>query len=219
MSKRLIPLCGVALFVFCSFAVVEAQQPPSVGAAKSYNNYFVFKGGMYYPEGDLKDLNAGFNGEIAYGLRFHPNFAVEIATGYLQAGKTESMSVLGYGVSVDANVYAIPITLAIKGIIPIDKTVELYGIAGGGGYYVNGSLTATVTGVGRGSFNADDFVVGGFLGAGITYNITPQWFVGLEGKYLWLTKASLSDTVAGVPINADFKLEGVQGTVNIGYRF
>ncbi len=52
----------------------------------------------------------------------------------------------------------------------------------------------------------------------MTY-ITPEVFVGLEGKYLWTSRATLRATRAGVPVDANFKLEGVLGTVNIGHRF
>src|SRR5271157_3586520 len=104
MSKKLISLFFVSLLILCTFTVAEAQQPPSVAAGKGYDSYVVFKGGIYYPEGDLKDLNTGFNGEIAYGYRFHPNFAVELGSGYLQTSKTYRASVDGYSGSLDASV-------------------------------------------------------------------------------------------------------------------
>jgi opacity protein-like surface antigen len=123
---------------------------------------------------------------------------------------------------LNEKVYAIPLTVAIKGIVPIDKQFEVYGLAGTGAYFVNGKATAsaTVRGVSASvSFSDNTTVWGGFLGAGATYNITPQVFVGLEGKYLWTSSANLSDTVAGVRVNADFKIRGAFATANVGFRF
>ncbi|HVN98208.1 MAG TPA: hypothetical protein VMT62_17415, partial [Syntrophorhabdaceae bacterium] len=62
-------------------------------------------------------------------------------------------------------------------------------------------------------------VAGGFVGAGMTYNITKEFFLGLEGKYLWTTKASLSGSWMGIPVDTGFRIEGLHATLNIGYRF
>ena len=200
------------LFLFCIIALaispgLYAQEKPS--AALDYKNYLVVKGGVFYPEGDLSNLNTGFNGEIAYGYRFHTNGALELSSGYFGASNTFRESVLYFPISLKESVYAIPLTLAIKGIVPIDKQFELYGMAGGGAYFVNG----------KGTFSDSATVWGGFLGAGATYNITPQVFVGLEGKYLWTNSATLRGAIAGVPVNDDFKIEGILATANLGFRF
>lgn len=215
MGKR------IALFVLFSIVAlavssnVYAQQKAS--AEPDSKSYLVVKGGVFCPQGDLSDLNTGFNGELAYGYRFLPNAAVELSSGYFQASKTFRESVSGFSASVDEKVYAIPLTVAIKGIVPIDK-FELYGLAGTGVYFVDGKATASVLNVSA-SFSDNTAVWGGFLGAGASYNITPQFFVGLEGKYLWTSSAKLHDTVQGVYVNADFKIRGFLGTANVGFRF
>ncbi len=194
--------------------------------AKTPENYIVFKPGVFYPQGDIKDLSAGFNGEIAYGRRFHENAAFEIASGYigtgnatLQRGTVRSTSGTTYSFKTDGDVYAIPITIAIKGIIPFEKNFEAYGIAGGGAYYVNARESAQVYGLTRLSLSDTAWVMGGFLGAGVSYNITREWFLGLEGRYLWVDKAKLRDSSQGVTVTGDVRMEGVQGVATIGYRF
>ena len=121
--------------------------------------------------------------------------------------------------SAKAEVSAIPVTLTIKGIIPVDKQLEVYGLAGGGAYFVHGKLTVTATGFGTASLSDNTTVAGGFVGAGLTYNVTKEVFLGLEGKYLWTSRATLSKVINGTPVDADFKISGVLGTVNLGYRF
>ena len=64
-------------------------------------------------------------------------------------------------------------------------------------------------------FSDEDILFGGFLGAGINYNITPAAFLGLEGKYLWTDKTDLSDS----GWRQKHKLDGWLATFNIGFRF
>jgi hypothetical protein len=61
--------------------------------------------------------------------------------------------------------------------------------------------------------------LGGYLGAGIHYNITPRIFFGAEGKYLWTNKAKLEYEEFGVPLRVKFKMDGFIATAVIGIRF
>ena len=56
-----------------------------------------------------------------------------------------------------------------------------------------------------------DTILGGYLGAGIHYNITPRIFVGVEGKYLWTDKVKLE--------YGEFRMDGIIGNAAIGIRF
>jgi opacity protein-like surface antigen len=220
--KGKVAMLAILVIVLMSLCAVAHAEGPK--ATKMPENYFVFKPGAFFPTGDIKDLKTGFNGEIAYGRRFHPNAALEIASGYIGPGNnTKTGTVTGsygtvYGYSTKSELYAIPITLAIKGIACVDN-FEIFAVLGGGGYYVNAKETYTVNGLGRVSASDSTWVLGGFLGAGATYNITPEWFIGLEGKYLWTDKAKLRDTIGTVTLTGDVRVEGVQGLALIGFRF
>jgi outer membrane protein W len=217
MVKRVCLFLLFCIIAFGSAPAIYAQE--TAAAVPDYKSYLVAKGGVFYPEGNLSNLNAGFNGELAYGYRFFRNVAVELSSGYFGAtDKPAAGSVLGYPVSVKESMYAVPLTVAIKGIVPIDKQFELYGLAGTGAYFVHGSGTISLAGF---SASASDnmAVWGGFLGAGVNYNITPRVFVGLEGKYLWTNTATLRGSIAGVPVSENFKIEGILGTANVGFRF
>jgi opacity protein-like surface antigen len=141
-----------------------------------------------------------------------------VSSGYFGTSNTYNQSVLGYPISLKETVYAIPLTAAIKGIVPIDKQFELYGLAGGGAYFVHGTGTISVLGSSASVWDSTA-VWGGFLGVGVNYNITPRVFVGLEGKYLWTSTTTLRGSIVGVPVSENFKIQGVLGTANLGVRF
>ncbi len=175
----------------------------AVPAFAAAPNYFVLKGGVYSPQhADLTDpdFGAGFNGEVAFGHYFTPNVAVELGAGYLATKKTLS------GVSV--TVSSIPVLLSIKGVAPFPQG-ELYALVGGGAY------VSEIKGAAFGlSATADKTAFGFQAGIGGDYNITPEIFLGLEGKYFWVQPEF---EVAGV--KGKVHLDGLQGTINLGFRF
>jgi len=202
-------------------AQTSGAPPPSAQPAEKRSadvlipNYVVAKAGAYFPQEnwDVLDLgyfeyslDTGFNGELAYGHYFNRNWALELGVGYFY---TSGDDVLGGVVSSKSSMDVMPLTVAIKGIIPVDK-FEIYGLGGIGAYFV--WADEKVNGI---RFNDDDIVFGGFLGAGVNYNITPTAFIGLEGKYLWTDKASFSDGL----LNTKQKLDGWIATFNLGFRF
>lgn len=213
MGKKWLSLLLILLTAVCLSNAAYAEQP----GGKSYRNYLVLKGGAFDPQGDVKDLDTGFNGELAYGFQFGRCFAVEIASGYFELEGKERTSLSGSDLSLDGKMYAIPLTIALKPILPLGP-FDLYGLAGGGGYYVHAHGTLA-TRSGRTSGSADTCVAGGFLGAGLSVNLSKQFFLGIEGRYLWTSKTDFDVRDAGETSRAEFTLEGIQGTVNIGFRF
>jgi outer membrane protein W len=193
-----------------------AGSPPreAQGASVNIPNYFAVKAGAYFPEDkwDVLDLgvfeyslDTGFNGDLVFGHYFNKNWALEFGIGYFYTSGDDTLGTTRSKADMDV----MPVTLAVKGIIPVDKW-EIYGIGGIGAYFV--WADEKLNGI---KFSDDDILFGGFLGAGVSYNITPQAFLGLEGKYLWTDKSSFSD--AGW--RAKQKLDGWIATFNVGFRF
>jgi opacity protein-like surface antigen len=180
--------------------------------AASYEpNYVVLKGGIYSPQSkELGDFSTGFNGELAYGLNFSRNWAFEFGVGYLTTKANQESS--RTTVSADADIKTMPVTVALKGIYPINN-LELYGIGGMGAYFVFADLDLDYYGNRHASYSDNKTLFGGFLGLGVTMNISPKVFLGLEGKYLWTTKTTFRDT------DKEVDLGGIQATFNVGYRF
>jgi opacity protein-like surface antigen len=184
----------------------------SFTAQAAGNDYFVLKGGIYSPQSkELGDFSTGFNGEIAYGHYYNSNWAVEFGTGYF-ATKANQEANYPFRASADLDLKTIPLTVSLKGIIPVDK-FEFYGLGGIGAYFTFADVDINYTGNRHVSYSDNNALFGGFLGLGAQYNFTPKVFVGVEGKYLWTTKTTFRDT------DAEVDLGGIQATVNLGYRF
>ena len=88
---------------------------------------------------------------------------------------------------------------------------EPYALAGVGVYFTNLEASASVSGFGSASASENATVVGGYLGLGSNFNVSPNTFIGLEGTH-YFAKPSLADF-------GDVNLDGIIVTANIGYRF
>ncbi len=237
MGKKVFPAFIVFFFVLGFFSVVYAQtagaQAPAPSDGKVLaqpvkkvadqpdpTNYFILKGGAFWPKGDLQPLGTGFTGEFAYGWRFSQYAAVELGSGYLNLGKTLRQSDPDFGtITNKQTVYAVPLTLALKPIIPITKEFEVFGLIGAGGYYINNSNTFTIPGEGSVKWTGHSVTYGGFVGAGVNYNLTRNWFVGVEGKYLSTARPKYTTNIFGERLVYNFRTEGIISTFNVGYRF
>lgn len=176
--------------------------------------YLVLKGGIYSPQNDKLDkFDTGFNGELAFGHYFNRNLALEIASGFFEtrATKDARFGISSAQATLDINV--VPLTVALKGIIPLDIW-ELYGIGGGGAYFLwTDSKVSTDS---RSSSSSDKYnqtLGGGFLGVGASVKVSPTVFLGLEGKYLWTSALTVKN------IDTDTNLNGFIATFNLGFLF
>ncbi len=178
-------------------------------------NYVAFKAGIYSPESDaLRDFDSGFNGEIAIGHYFHPNFALELGFGYLEVWAEDWHHHDSHN---DNRIWAVPITLSLKPALQLPP-FEFYGLAGGGVYFINVELDNVRTPTGSFSFSDDGSVFGVHLGAGFNWNINPRLAIGVEGKYIWAEK-TFEKTINNTNIRVDADLQGFQTTLNLTLRF
>ena len=192
--------------------VVPFLVPIDVFAQSSF--YVAFKPGVYFPRSnDLNGFDNGFSGGFSFGYQFNPNFAAELGLGYFY---TEGEKTVVVGSSVRQQHYDIdvwPFTLTLKGILPYKKW-DFFGLAGGGIYSV--SAPYSENGYYHYSYpyyyNDYDYIWGGYLGAGVHYNITKRFFLGVEAKYLWTERTNFSG-IEG------FKLDGIISNAVIGFRF
>jgi opacity protein-like surface antigen len=176
--------------------------------------YIAFKPGIYSPQSsDLDGFDIGFNGDFVFGFRFNPNIAAELGIGYFntEGEKTVARATYGGRKNFDLDVWSLTFTL--KAILPYKKW-EFFGFGGGGAYSVSRPYD-----VGDYHHHYDDdgdkydLVLGGYLGAGIHYNISPKIFLGVEGKYLWTEQAKFEN------LDERFKMDGIIATAVIGFRF
>jgi outer membrane protein W len=214
MRPKNFVLFGVTLILICLF--------PLSGFGQDNLNYLAVKGGIYSPTGDLDDFNfdSAFNGEVAYGRYFNPNFAMEIGAGYFKSDASISGvdPIFGGSYAEEDEIKVIPIILSGKGIYP-SGNFELYGEIGIGIYLADfeGVVSHTVLGTIR--LDDNDTVFGVNLGVGANYNITKKVFIGVEGKYILTTDAEFQGTALGIPFKVESDLNGFILTGNLGFRF
>ncbi|MBM2829082.1 MAG: hypothetical protein HW408_1614 [Actinobacteria bacterium] len=169
-------------------------------------NYAQLKIGGFFPQtNDLDHFDAGGNFEVGIGHRVAPGFAIEGNFGYFETKGTFNLPGIGSG---DETFKVMPLTLSLKGQAFFDR-FEPYAEAGIGVYFIKDELNGTVLGF-SGSDSENDTQLGLHVGLGGNYNITPQVFLGVEGRYLWLR----TDT-----FGVNVQLDGFLLTANLGYRF
>lgn len=173
---------------------------PISALAQDKPNYIMAKGGGFFPTGDLdnEDIGNGFFGELSVGHYYNPNVALELGVGLLIADSDT------FSADLD-RVWAVPVTLTAKGIVPVDN-FELYAGLGGGVYYTEADLNPST----GDTISDSDWLAGGHVLLGFNYNVSQVVFFGVEGRYLFTTEAQYED----IKVN----LTGFTLTGTIGVR-
>jgi opacity protein-like surface antigen len=187
---------GIAAFIGLAVPAAAADYPA---------NYLVLKGGLYSPNQDFDisathfELDDGFVAEVAVGHYFLPVFATELGVGYFESKASPAVP------PGEVKFKVVPVTLTAKALLPFGP-IEPYGEFGIGGYITKADVSGTIgnfSGSTKGTF-------GLHAGAGVNFNITPTFFLGAEGRYIW-AKPSFG--------GQDIKLDGFTVTGNLGFRF
>jgi hypothetical protein len=196
--------------IACGFSIVLLLLIPLQATGQEKQNYVSIKAGTYTFTGGLGEANfaTGFDGEIVYGRYLTPNFALELGTGYFHDG------VNNHGLPGD--IQGIPVMLTAKVIYPFHR-IEVFAGAGYAvyftkykGFLVNADLPGHI------AENDNPPVIkttvfGGHFLAGVNYCFKPDFFFGIEAKYIITDAANFkvfSPTLNGYTITGTF-----------GYRF
>jgi opacity protein-like surface antigen len=201
---------GIKVF-FMVVLVLAFLLPSNLFAQSPF--YIALKPGIYSPQSsDLSGFDTGFNGDFVFGFRLNPNIAAELGIGYFntEGEKTVAGATNGGRRNFDLDVWSFTFTL--KAILPYKKW-EFFGFGGGGAYSV--SRPYDVEYYHHYYYYDDDYdlVLGGYLGAGIHYNIAPKIFLGVEGRYLWTEQVKFDH------LEERFRMDGIIATAVIGFRF
>ena len=193
------------LVLFLVLTVAMIGIAPSVSLAENLSHYLVLKGGLYSPSKDFNvgathfERDDGFVAEIALGHYFAPTFAAELGAGYFESKASPAVP------SGETKFKVVPVTLTGKLLFPFGS-IEPYGEFGIGAYITKAEVSGTIT-----SFSgSSETAFGLHAGAGVNFNITPTYFLGAEGRYIW-AKPSIG--------GQDIKLDGFTVTANLGFRF
>jgi outer membrane protein W len=209
----------VLVLIAMSIATVLASR---ASGAERPGNYLAFKGGIYSPSATFDignidvsttfdaDTKTGFDGEIAYGHFFLPTFAMEMGIGYFKG--TGSFATTPPQ-AMDFNV--IPVIVSAKAFIPAGP-IDPYGEVGIGAYFTDFNVSDNLN-----TFSGNS-TFGLHTGAGLNANISPNYFLGVEARYVWANPSfgdqaiRLNDTEYALN---GFKLNGFTTTLVLGYNF
>ena len=197
------------LFLFLAVAVIGITSQAS--AADKPANYLVLKGGIYSPSlsSDLEDFNGGstrrldsktgFAGEVAIGHYIFPMLAIELGAGYFES-KGSPAALPG-----EVKLKVVPVVATGKVLLPLGP-FEPYGEFGIGAYFTKLDVDGNIY-----NFNSSSKITYGLhAGAGLNINLTDNFFLGVEGRYLW-ARPSFG--------GQDVKLDGFITTADIGFKF
>lgn len=174
-------------------------------------NYLAIKGGIYSPSDRFKlanipgdstvhrlDSKIGFDGEVAIGHYFLPMLAIELSGGYFESKGSAEVAT-----GTDAKLRVIPALATAKVLLPLGG-LEPYGEVGVGAYISKVLRDEPLNDL------STKATFGLHAGAGINFNVTNAFFIGLEGRYLW------TENSWGA---ADVKLDGFTTTAALGFRY
>lgn len=181
--------------VIAMAAAALALGAPSLAAAEPRHPlYLLAKAGGYFPvHSDVANYETGLAGELALGYAPDPGFAFEFATGTFGVARE-------VGGTTVREARVIPVTLAIRGTVPVQR-FEPYALLGGGIYLVRDEVAGL----------EDEAVnLGLFFGAGANLNLSSRLFLGVEGRYLVLGTNTF---------DAHSRLDGIILTADLGIRF
>ncbi len=198
-------------FLFLIIATALVSLSTTAFAAMDSDGYFAIKGGIYSPSDsyDLDNFNAGetthfdsktgFAGEIVVGRYLLPGLAVELGAGYFESKGSPAAS------TGEAKLKVVPVVATGKLFLPLGA-FEPFGLFGIGAYISDLELDGNSD-----SFNGSTEITYGLhAGAGFNLNLSDDFFIGLEGKYLWAEPSFGGDHI---------KLNGFIATAMIGTKF
>ncbi len=198
----------------------------AVGSAAAQNNmsrsnYVQVKAGAMIPTDTFDDAgyDTGFTGGVSYGRYFGPHLILEgtVEGAGSKSERNGSATIVGpYHQKDELSITDFLLTL--KGEYGFNR-VNVYGGGGVGAYYVY--LNSKVDSNLYGTFKNDDsdFVFGAHLVVGANYDITDQFFLGVEGTYRWTEDVDINKTAVTVPVAYNDNLDGCTISATFGMRF
>jgi hypothetical protein len=186
-----------------------------------FRNYVSGNLGFYQPSNDLDQFgfDTGINLSAAYGRYIAKYLIFEAGLGFFYTDRDFQ----GFAPTIgnytrEDSIGVSPITVSLKGVFTAGNA-EFYGGGGVGGYFMVFNSDITSSYLGTFSVDDDDVVLGAHVLAGVNFNITKQFFIGVDGRYLWTDTVSIFTRVADIPIEYNGNLNGFTVNIAFGFRF
>jgi hypothetical protein len=186
-----------------------------------FRNYAIVDLGLFQPADDLDQsgFGTGINFSAAYGRYIAKYLIFEAGLGFYYTDRDflGSAPIAGNYTQEDT-IGVSPITVSLKGAFSTGSA-EFYGGGGIGGYFLVLNSDITASNLGSFSVDDDDLVLGAHVVAGVNFNITKRFFIGVDGKYFWTDTVSITQRVADIPITYTGDLNGYTINFAFGFRF
>jgi OmpA-OmpF porin, OOP family len=198
MKKRAL----VLMIAFCS-APALADSPFSaellLGTADQKST-IKFMGTSESTSGD--DISLGVRGVYT----MNPNLAFEIA--YQNYGQTDDTYIDEFGDTINDKVSSKALNLGVKGMLPLNNGVILYGRAGVAVWDLK--FRETDSAFPGEVFTADDSGNDIYYGVGVQYDLNPQLSIGVE-----YTITEMSASLEGISVDHEVK----NLSLSLGFKF
>jgi opacity protein-like surface antigen len=216
--KRTLPIVPAVIL----FVMIAAAAGGTARADDSrFKNYAIVDLGFYQPVDDLDEsgFDTGMNFSAAYGRYIAKNLIFEAGFGFFYTDRDflGNAPIAGNYTQEDSIGIA-PITLSLKGAFTAGNA-EFYGGGGIGGYLLVFNSDITASNLGSFSVDDDDVALGAHVLAGVNFNITERFFIGVDGRYIWTDTVTINKRVADIPIEYSGDLNGFTVNLAVGFRF
>lgn len=212
---------GVIAWLVATVTTAIAVNAGWAAEAGEYRNYAKVNLGINDHLGDLDDTgyDAGIDFGGSYGRYLGEHIAIEAGVNLFQTNQEidGSNAVAGSYTRKDSLCVS-SILATLKGEFPVGP-ITLYGGAGIGGYFATLFSDIETSRLGDFDRDGDDFVFGAHLLAGGHYDITPRFFVGVEGMARWTGDVDIEENAGSVPVQVAGDLNGYTVTALAGFRF
>lgn len=200
-----------------ALALALALAAPSLSVAQETKEvadtaYVVFKAGGTFPQHeDLDGYDNGFAIEGGLGLLIADGLAIEATVGRfaLEASVTGYDPDIADVATITSTASAISLAASLRLGLPV-RSVEFYGLAGAGIYFVTIDAAWSASGYYPIEISDRDTAIGFHLGAGLSVRVSPKASLGLEAKYV-VASATLFDEKGNI--------DSLLVTGGLGYRF
>jgi len=207
--KNILLLSFWAVFVFASSSAYAAEKyalgNSNIAVKVDYINFTedVF---------DQVDLKDGVYVGLESNVMTLPNLYFGLEGGWAGAKNDDTVNNFGDSFDVETKINYVPLELNLKYAVPVSPA---WVIALGAGVSYNWfDVKLDVDGEDE---DTSDWVFGGQVFADITYKVSNQWFIGINGKYQFTE--DLNFTVRGEDINTNTSADNWRAGAQVGLMF
>lgn len=177
-----------ALVFVAAWTLASSARAQDYDYEEESSTYVAFRIGSIMPKADdLDGFDNGLAVEGAVGFKADRNFAFELGVGRSAMSASESGYVYDgvnyYAATMEANIVVYPVTATVKLIAPLQQ-VQLYGLIGGGVYFMTSEVSLNVEGYPSESVEGDANPFAFHVGGGLDVRISAKASVGAELKYI-----------------------------------